>query len=401
MDIAVVTPRLPPPKTAAKKSAVSVLGMVAALAVGGAAGFLSVRHGFDLLLPVPGPKLLKLVSVAALPLVWFVVVAVHEFGHLAGGWLIGGRFLMWVVGPIAVRRTPAGIKLAWNRNVNVSGGLAACLPLDASRLTPRRVAVMILGGPVASLALTTVMLFAAAGLASGDLPGAPRALAQHVALFTAGLSGLIFLGTAAPFFAGGFKSDGRRALDLLRGDRRSEQEGALVQLTMAGLAGVRPADYDPGLVARAQALGDGSLFDIYAQLTIYYHAADRGDWTDAQTRLDRVVASEERIVPFVRDVVRCEYAWLLATQSSEVAAARAWLDSAGRIDFDPATRLRAEAAVLLAEGRSADAAEKARAGLDALEHKSLSPVKSPFAVDALESLVRAASVDATARPAQM
>jgi hypothetical protein len=94
------------------------------------------------------------------------------------------------------------------------------------------------------------------------------------------------------------------------------------------------------------------------------------------------------------DVVRCEYAWLLATQTCDVPTDRAWLESAGKLDFDPATRLRAGAAVLLAEGKTAEAAAKAQEGLQALEHRSLSHVKSPFALDALERLLqRAGSCD--------
>ncbi len=47
----------------------------------------------------------------------------------------------------------------------------------------------------------------------------------------------------------------------------------------------------------------------------------------------------------------------------------------------------AEAAVLLAEGRLTEAATKAREGLHALKHKSMSPVESPFARDALEAII--------------
>jgi hypothetical protein len=153
---------------------------------------------------------------------------------------------------------------------------------------------------------------------------------------------------------------------------------------------VRPADYDPALVARTVALGDGSLFDLYGHFTVYYHAADRGDWPAAQGHLDRVLAGEEKLVPFMRDTARNEYAWLLATVGGAGAAgvARAWLDSAGPLDFDPATRLRAEAAVLAAEGKAAEAAAKAREGLHALEHRSLSPVKSAFAAEVMEDILR-------------
>jgi hypothetical protein len=256
-------------------------------------------------------------------------------------------------------------------------------------MTPHRAAVMILGGPFASLVLAVGMIWLAVGLSTGAGPvPAVRALAQHVAMFTAGISLLIFLVTAMPGTAGGFKTDGKRVLDLMRGDVRSRQESALLVLTTAGLAGIRPADYDPALVAQALAVDDGSLFDLYGHMVAYYHAADRGEWAAAQRHLDGVLAGEGQLAPFIRDTVRCEYAWLLAESAEDPAMARAWFESAGPLEFDPATRLRAEAAVLRAGGRLAEAAEKAQAGLLALEHRSMSPVKNPFAVDALKAILR-------------
>jgi hypothetical protein len=107
--------------------------------------------------------------------------------------------------------------------------------------------------------------------------------------------------------------------------------------------------------------------------------------------LDYALAGADQLAPYVRDMINCEYAWLFATQTRETAVARAWLESAGKLEFDPATRLRAEAAVLLAEGRTAEAAAKARSGLHALEHRSLSPVRNPFAAEALEAIIRRAA----------
>ena len=369
------------PKATARKLISPLIGGL----VGAAAGFYGVSFGMDLLLPVGDARWMKLISFALLPLVWLTVVGFHELGHLVGGWIVGGRFLLWVAGPLMVRQTPSGIRWAWNRSVNLAGGMAACLPLEAGRMTPRRAAVMIIGGPLFSLLLADAALWlaVAVGARAGVVP-AGWAVLQHFTLFTAGLSWLIFLVTAVPGSAGGFKSDGKRVIDLLRGDRRSAQEAAVLILTTAGLAGERPAKHDPELVARAVSLKDGSLFDLYGHLLVYYHAADRGDWAGAQACLDHVLSGEEKVIAYLRDVVRCEYAWLLATQAQEATLARSWLDSAGKIDFDPATRLRAEAAVLLAEGRPVEAATKAREGLHALDTKSLTPVRSAFAVAAFD-----------------
>ena len=390
--------RLPPARSPgrSRKSAAQWLFFAAMAVAGGAIGYFGARYGMTLFLPV-SHKLYKLAALPALPLLWLVVVGFHELGHVVGGWMGGGRFLLWLVGPFKIWRSPAGVRFGWNSSLNLAGGLAACLPLDPAKMTPQRAAVMILGGPVFSLILVVAALWFAAGLGSAPGPVSDaRAVVQHLTLFTAGLSAMIFLVTAAPSTMGGFKSDGRRFFELLRGDAKSDQEAAMLALTTAGIAGVRPADYDPELVRRVLALGDGSLFDLYAHFTVYAHRADRGEWTAAQAHLDRVLAGADTLMPAVADMVRCEYAWLLATRTTDAAAARAWLDSAGKIEFDPATRLRAEAAVLLAEGKSAEAAAKAREGLHAVEHKALSPAKNLFTAEALEEILRRAEASVTA-----
>jgi hypothetical protein len=387
-----IVPRLPPAKTTVAKRAGAGWGLLLVMSVaGGVVGYFGAKYAMQLLLPLPGPKLPKLLMLVWIVPAWLVVVGWHEFGHVVGGWAVGGRFLLWIVGPFKIQRTPAGVRFGLNRSVNVAGGLAACMPLDPARTTPRRAAVVFLGGPLFSLVLAVASLWLTAGLAAatGEVT-VVRAIIQQGAVVTGSLSALIFLVTMFPATQGGFQSDGKRVIELLRGDARSDQATALLMLTTAGLAGQRPADYDPALVRRALALDDGSLFDLYAHLTVYPHAADRGDWSAAQAHLDRLLSGEDKVVPNVRDLVRCEYAWLIATGTGDAATARAWLDTAGALEIAPATRLRAEAAVLLVEGRPSEAAERARAGLHALEHRSLSPVINPFERRALEELVHRA-----------
>ncbi len=377
-----------PPERSTKKSfAQSWVGSVLGGVVGALIGALFVPWFIGKPTGGPGSSAnigLPLILLASLPLAWLVAVGIHELGHLIGGWLIGGRFLLWVVGPLKILRTPKGIQCGWNRSVNVAGGMGACLPHDCSRLTARQLRIMVLGGPIASLSLWGLIQ----GLLLGVEPvsGTAATALGGAATVTSYLSLLLAVLTLAPFTAGGFKSDGRRAWDLCRSGPQTDQELAMMILTMQLLSGTRPRDLDPELLGRSLILNDGSLFDLYARLNAYHHAADRQDWETARGFLETLTAAEDKLVPLLGSTVRCEYAWLAATLGSDPRLARAWLDSAGPMDFDPATRLRAESAVLLAEGSQEAAHTKALEGLRALETRTMSPVRSPFAVEALERL---------------
>lgn len=381
----VLTPRLPPASSASARK-VPPFTLVLVTLLGAAFGFAAAKLGAEALHPLPG-RGWKLGLAATLPLVWFIGVAVHELGHLIGGWLVGGRFLLWCVGPVKVWRAPAGIRLGWNRSLNIFGGLAACLPAEPGRWEPRHVATMIVAGPLASLVFGLGLLLAVTGRELDPAGAVLPAFLYNFALVTGGMSLLLAVVTIWPSAGGGFKSDGKRVWELLRRSPRSDQEAALLLLTSASLAGIRPADYDPELVRRALALNDGSLFDRYARFTIYFHAADRAEWGRAQELLDAVVAGEENLPAYLRAAVRCEYAWLLATGAGDAVTARAWLDSAGPLEFDPATRLRAEAAVLAAEHRQDEARAKAQAALEALHRRTLGPVRSPFVEDAIRQIL--------------
>ena len=372
----------PPKRTAKKSAAKKWLGAVASLVAGALIGFLLVPRFSER--ASEGLGIWSLLPLLALPAVWLVAVGVHELGHIIGGWLIGGRFLLWVVGPVKILRTPNGIQWGWNRSVNVAGGMAACLPHDCSRLIARQLIVMILGGPIASLVFWGIIWTGLLWI--GPSSATVLSVLTGVATMTSHITLLLAILTLLPFTAGGFKSDGRRAWDLCRSGLQTDQELAMMILTVQLLSGTRPRDLDPELLERSLILNDGSLFDLYARLNAYHHAADRQDWETARGFLETLAAAEDKLVPLLGSTVRCEYAWLAATLGSDPRLARAWLDSAGPMDFDPATRLRAESAVLLAEGSQEAAHTKALEGLRALETRTMSPVKSPFAVEALERL---------------
>lgn len=101
-----------------------------------------------------------------------VVLVVHEGGHLLGGRFVRFRFHLFVVGPLMVVRTAEGIRARLNTNLSLYGGLAASVPTAFHDLN-RRMAVMVAGGPAASLMSGAVAI--ATYLAASTAPGVAEA----------------------------------------------------------------------------------------------------------------------------------------------------------------------------------------------------------------------------------
>lgn len=354
-------------------------------------GYAAMQLVVRLLPRIEGGKAARLCTLAltlvSAVVVWLIAVGVHEAGHLLGGWLRGGRFLLYQVGPFRLKRSPSGIRWSLNRGVNVFGGLAACqLPENGNLVS--RFRTLLIGGPLASLVLALAALAWTAAMAQSDerVPW-PEASGRIFLALLGFTSSLIFVVTVFPFENGGFRSDGRRYLNLLSSGPAARQEAAMLVLSFASYAGTRPRDFKPETVAEALSLRDDSLWDRYAQWLAYSHAADRQAWVDAQAYLDKLVAAEASLPGFLVDMVRAEYAWLLAARRQDPAMARAWLESAGKVEFDPSARLKAEAAVLLNEGKKAEAAARAQQALRSLEETAMATSRNPWAAESVQAIL--------------
>lgn len=340
--------------------------LLAALLMGGAGaatGFLLARHGMD----IPSVRA-SLASLSAwdllmLPVLVVLVLAVHEAGHLAGGMGRGMRFLLFIAGPFGLVRTQEGIRFRWFFNLGTLGGLAAALPDPGRALRPQLVP-LIIGGPLASLLLALAALGVFAGV--DGRTGA-------YALVTMLLSTAIFLVTAAPFRAGGFMSDGMQLLQLRRDPGMVERRAHLIGLGGMSMAGTRPRDLDPDLLARAQALaGQETLYDIGLWLYCFVRALDQGDVAGAGAWLDRIEAVIDEYPDGFRQALAVEIALFEALHRRRLPQAQAWLargkggivDASRRalalaaIEALSERRAQAQAALLVAErqlGRGMDA----------------------------------------------
>ena len=308
------------------------------------AGMVLFRVGIELPKTLPPLQLLLLLIVG----LWFVTLW-HELGHALAARLVNWRLLTIAAGPLALRQTPKGLRLARNPLSRAWGGFVYAIPRDDRQLRRRRF-VMVAGGPVASLLLA---LLAAAGLAASDGAGVWRVVASQVGLMSLAIGVL----TLVPHRSGGLTSDGGQMWQLLRGGPGVEQRLATQLLLTALVGGVRPRDLDETLVARALATTDPA-YATTAHYLAYWRDMDRGNITAAASHLDYALTHRTATTPAAQAAFAAEAAYLTARHDltpDAPATAAAWLKLATLRGLADSNYHRAQAAVHLAHGRNVEA----------------------------------------------
>jgi hypothetical protein len=168
-------------------------------------------------------------------LVNFLVIAVHELGHLIAGWIVGLPFLGVTIGPF-VAKLHRG-KLELKLRPRVSGGLAF-MGLTRIRRVRRRLIVLVAGGPVSSL------LFGFAALLGGELARALYDSPWPTFFEFFGVFSL-FIGFLAllPIRAGRYAGDGMQLRALLFSKSDAKQMIASHALASVKDYGLFPPDY--------------------------------------------------------------------------------------------------------------------------------------------------------------
>jgi hypothetical protein len=308
------------------------------------------------------------------PVMWLLVVAVHEGGHLLGARLAGFRFLFMTIGPLRIALEGGRLRWSFYTGLNNTGGLTCCVPTGEEGFR-RRMILMVACGPLASLA-GGLLVYA----------WAPPFRAWQV---FAVLSLSAFAVSALPVHRDVFYFDGALISLFLRNGEEAEQLSAL--LLLYGAACVqRPREWSAALLKKA-AQGKGRSAAAYsAALLGYGHALDAGDLEQAGKYLEEAQAHGQDLPPQMRSLGLVEAAYFAASHRGDAAGARALLEQAGPgFMEEDHERLRAEAAILLAEGRFDGALEKAEAGLQAAR-RSRFPGAARADLDWLEDLARRA-----------
>jgi hypothetical protein len=210
--------------------------------------------------------------------VW-VVIAIHELGHLCAGLFQGFRMALYTAGLLGVRGTEKGVQFFLNTRINAMGGLAATIPtqLEAGTDLRRKFIRIVAAGPLASLVLSGLAALVVYLILPVSTPDAGTRYALVFFGITSFFSAFIFLATIIPSRAGGFMSDGARLLSLMKGGAESKYEEATLAITAYIGAGKLPGEYPETLVQQLMTRTPDNLLGLNGHFTAFLHYFDRED----------------------------------------------------------------------------------------------------------------------------
>ncbi len=281
----------------------------------------------------------------------------HEMGHILAGWLSGFRPRQIKIGTVHLgRRARCGEPYCGDVLTLGAAVLEPRVSDQNDATLRRRLAFLMLGGPLASISLAGALEAAQYIARPGFLVG----FSLHVG---AAFSGLIAIAASLPDVnRSGIFSDGARLLMLLRNDAKAERWLSNIRCQMALNQGCHPRDWDQACVAGAAAISDDSRDAYIARWLAYLWAAERQDITCATKYLEGALEVLSYATPKMRDHLFLEAAVFQAWFRDNPSKALFWVY---RIRNHKLTRLqkqRLDIALLWAEGRLFDAWEKLGTG---------------------------------------
>lgn len=304
--------------------------------------------------------------ITAVTLSLFVTTAIHELGHLLGGKLAGLRFHLLIIGPLRLSRESGKLRLGWHKSTAIFNGLTGSYP-DDSRDLRRRLLVFTLGGPLASLAQALLVGWVfSRWRADVHFINNAAWIAESAALLAV-LGAVYFLSAMKPGSSySGQLADGGRIVSLLRGGPEAERWCALAALYGADQRGQRPCDWDESLVYQALQGFDHTQDGQNARILAYQWALDNSRIAEANRWLEEAVAIHPTWMPGTQVRLVWEKVYFSARYLHDAAQARHGLTHIRQKLTNQPQHLRAEAAVLLAEGQIARAKTTAQAALAGL-----------------------------------
>jgi hypothetical protein len=264
---------------------------------------------------------------------------IHESGHWIAGTALGQRCLRFLFWPVEFWHDGD----RWKFRL-IGLGRAALVSLVPSTFDGFRLqrAIILVAGPLASLIASVAFTVISVHCSSSIV----------FWFFSATVLWLVIgVGNLLPFQLGNVQSDGSKLWEVLRGGAAfDETQRELLSLSSHATA-VRPRDWPAGPIVRlAESTGD-PVWRRFTCCLAYVHFLDGGDRDRAGHYLHRFL---EGWTSDDAPEYALEAAYFFGFHEHDAAAARKWLDLEPRTP-EPWVRLRAQAAIAIAEGHPAEA----------------------------------------------
>jgi hypothetical protein len=311
-----------------------------------------------------GDSLWPLVDIVAASIVgtWFYI-GVLLAAHLLACRLAGFALQVLTIGPLAIQFQTARPTVTWNHQWRSCLAVLAVVPrVDRGHLPSRLVIYWVAGPILVLLSSIVVLLLTWPAFAEAGTPASLPSLA----LACAGLTGAATVGAQ---LLPNPNSLPRRIVQLCRGGPPARRICALFLLDAANWAGRRPRVWGHDLLTQAMGVPDNGPLDLAAISCAYYWALDDGNLELASRYHDQqlaLLAVNPKINAPTRAMVTAEAAFFEARYRSNPARARRLLAGLGATRVPEPTNSRAQAAILLDEGRQAEARAATQAGRSAL-----------------------------------
>jgi hypothetical protein len=328
------------------------------------AGEYFLASSLAILVLVALPSLRAVIEIA--PGYWAALIPViaalsagfaHEMGHMVAGWFSGFRLKQIKIGGLQLGRHARCGEPYCGDVITLGAAVLEPRVSDQDDATlRRRLMLLTLGGPAASIALAALLEIAL----HYTHPAFIVAFSLHVA---AVFSALLAIAASLPDVnRRGIFSDGARLLMLLRNDAKAERWLSNICCQIALNQGRHPRDWDQACVTCAATVSDDSRDAYIARWLAYLWAAERQDITCATKYLEGALEVLSYSTPKMRDHLFLEAAVFQAWFRDNPSKALFWVY---RIRNNKLTRLqkqRLDIALLWAEGRLFDAWEKLGTG---------------------------------------
>lgn len=207
------------------KAAQAAAAIVVGVPLGASLVYIQKRFGF----PV------AIASMLVMPILWKLLVLVHEVGHALAGRAAGMRLFAIGIGSWRGQRGSYGWRFKLGKRVKGVGGFVVMLPQD-SEMSQFTRSVYLLGGPCSNLFFALACGWAAYALDIHTLAG--LALWQLTVV-----SALIGVGNLISFQVNGWSSDGHQLWALWRGLPEAYVAEHLFRLVGLSRVGVRPREW--------------------------------------------------------------------------------------------------------------------------------------------------------------